>query len=263
MSAVDRLPRPRMTGRTRVWDRWLAAALVVAALFSACSGSGGDADDGSVGPFELIVHPEFVQGMYPGVPVTVLVAVADDSAGSGEVALTADFSHGSATVAPSGVSTGQIAQVTFTADPVVDEQEEALTVEGTRGSAESVADRRIVVMPGADDREAIARDLLALFLARLQQDRPDLRITEQSAFDGSVVAPRLLVVSHYLFQNDEYELGLSWHIMVAPDDWSELYVRPKDSLTPVTAFRLSSWSMALAGENVEFTEVEPPAQIVR
>jgi hypothetical protein len=66
-----------------------------------------------------------------------------------------------------------------------------------------------------------------------------------------------------MFDNDDYELGVSWHIMVPPDDWSELHIRPKDSLTPAQAFRLSPWSAALAGEDVEFTEVAAPAEIVR
>jgi hypothetical protein len=71
------------------------------------------------------------------------------------------------------------------------------------------------------------------------------------------------VVSHYEFTNDDYELGLSWHIMVPPDDWSELYLRPRDELNPTRAFRMSSWSAAMEGGEVEFTEVSPPAEVVR
>jgi hypothetical protein len=51
--------------------------------------------------------------------------------------------------------------------------------------------------------------------------------------------------------------------MVAPDDWAELYLRPRDELRPTRAFRVSSWSAALAGEPVEFTEVAPPDEVVR
>lgn len=51
--------------------------------------------------------------------------------------------------------------------------------------------------------------------------------------------------------------------MVAPDDWAELYLRPRDSLTPTRAFRLSSWSTALGGGRVEITDVAPPAEVVR
>jgi hypothetical protein len=85
----------------------------------------------------------------------------------------------------------------------------------------------------------------------------------ESEFEGAMVAPRLLVVSHYMFTNELYELGVSWHVTVAPDDWAELYLRPRDELHPTRAFRVSSWSAALAGEPVEFTDVAPPDEVVR
>lgn len=250
----------RRSGPARI-IRILRLALAVA-LTVAVSGCGDDIADGG-GPFELVLHPEFVQGMYADTPTTVLVTIEDVGAGSGEVFLTADFTSGTATVSPRSVSAGEIAEVAITAAPVVDEVDATLTVTATRGDVEHIDERQVFVMPGEDDREPIARDLLAVFAEWLEQNQPALGIAPETVFEGGLVAPRLLVVSHYLFENDEYELGISWHIMVPPDDWSELYIRPKDSLTPARAFRLSSWSTALSGGNVEFTEVEPPAEIVR
>jgi hypothetical protein len=63
--------------------------------------------------------------------------------------------------------------------------------------------------------------------------------------------------------DEEYEIGLSWHVMLAPDDWSEVYIRPRNETAPVRAFRLKSWSTTLEGGPAEFTEVDPPAEIVR
>jgi hypothetical protein len=257
---MNAVPIRSLTDRIRIRILLLAAT---AAVVFAIGGCGDDDDDGGDGPFELIVHPEFVQGMYADLPVTVLVTIEDTDSGTGEVSLTADFSHGAATVSPSQISTGQIAEVTITAEPVVDEMEATLTVTATRGDVEHVGERQIFVMPGEDDRESTARDLLAVFTAWLEENHPDLGITPDSSFESSLVAPRLLVVSHYMFDNDEYELGVSWHIMIPPDDWSELYIRPKDSLTPAQAFRVSSWSAALAGDDVAFTEVAAPPEIVR
>jgi hypothetical protein len=146
---------------------------------------------------------------------------------------------------------------------VREEVDATLTVTATRADVEHTGQRQVFVVPGQDDREATARELLSLFAGWLEQHQPALGITPETGFEGSMVAPRLLVVSHYMFDNDAYELGLSWHIMVPPDDWSELYLRPKDSLAPTRAFRLSSWSAALGGEDVQFTEVAAPTEIVR
>jgi hypothetical protein len=125
------------------------------------------------------------------------------------------------------------------------------------------ATRAIAVVPGDDDLGPMASDLLALFLQWLDQERADLGIGPDSQFEGRVVAPMLLVVSHYMFENDEYELGLSWHVTISPNDWAELYLRPREQLLPTRAFRLSSWTAGLAGEPVGFTEVPPPSEVVR
>ena len=255
--------------RGRAWTRVRLALLstvvvaVTAVTVSGCGAGGGDTGGDTGGAFDLVLQPEFVQGMYPDIPVTVLVTVEDAPEAAGEVSLAADFSHGSASVEPATITAGGIAEVTFAAEPVQDEVEATLTVTATRGEVERSDRRQVFVIPGEDDREEVARQLLAVFAGWLEENHPELGITPQTEFAGSLVAPRLLVVSHYLFENDAHELGVSWHIMVAPDDWSEIYLRPRDSLVPTRAFRLSSWSAALAGEDVEVTEVVAPAEVVR
>ena len=51
--------------------------------------------------------------------------------------------------------------------------------------------------------------------------------------------------------------------MVAPDDWAELTIRPRDQLTPTHAFRLNSWSAAVAGGDIQIETVEPPPEVIR
>jgi hypothetical protein len=237
------------------------AALVTGTLFVTACGDDGDAKN--KGPFELIVHPQFVQGALPGIPVTVLVTVHDVEGGSGEVSLSANFPAGTATVSPESIAAGEIAEVTFTAEAVDEDLETAVDVTAERGSVEHTASRSVIVMPGVDDLGPMAADLLEVFKDWLRESHPELGIGPERDFDGNVVAPRLLVVSHYLFADEEYELGLSWHVTIQPHDWAELYIRPRDALTPTKAFKVSSWSAALEGGEVEFTEVSPPEEVVR
>lgn len=70
-------------------------------------------------------------------------------------------------------------------------------------------------------------------------------------------------MTHYAWFTDEYEIGLAWHVMVAPDDWAELYVRPRKVLAPTVAFRLDSWSTALGGGDFTVTEIDAPAEVTR
>jgi hypothetical protein len=231
-------------------------------LFGGACG-GEDEGGGEAGPFQLTVTPEFVQGIVPGEAIPVLVSVTDSDPGSGEVSLAATFPAGIVSVEPERVAGGQIAEVTLTADAVSEEVVSELRITATRGSEEHTATREVIVMPFENDRAEMATDVLELFTAWLQREHSDLGITSETRFDGAMIAPRLLVVSHYLFMSEAYELGIAWHVMVAPDDWAELYLRPRDDLAPTRAFRLSSWSAALAGEPVNFVEVVPPQEVVR
>jgi hypothetical protein len=239
---------------------FVAVAATGLLLVAAC---GDDDDGGGEGPFELSVHPEFVQGALPGIPVTVLVTVNDLEGGAGEVTLSGSFTEGTVEVSPESVAAGEIAEVTLTAGPVAEEIEATLTITGQRGSEERSVSRTLFVMPGTDELGPMAADLLDVFATWLAENQPELGITPEREFQGNLVAPRLLVVSHYMFADEEYELGLSWHVTIQPHDWSELYIRPRDELAPTRAFRVSSWSAALEGEDVEFTEVSPPEEIVR
>jgi hypothetical protein len=233
--------------------------VIIGIAASACGGD--DQADGDL-PFELIVHPEFVQGLHGGSSVTVLVSVEDPERAAA-VSLEAAYSGGVVEVQPSTIGPGELAEVTIEANAVSEETQTELTVTARRGSITRTATRAIAVVPGNDDLGPMASDLLALFTAWLEGSTPDLGIDRESQFEGRVVAPMLLVVSHYMFENDQYELGLSWHVTISPNDWAELYLRPRDQLLPTRAFRLSSWTAGLAGEPVEFTEVPPPSEVVR
>jgi hypothetical protein len=68
---------------------------------------------------------------------------------------------------------------------------------------------------------------------------------------------------HYVFFNDGWEVGVSWHIMIAPDDFAEAYLRPRGALRPTRRFRIGSYQTALETGFVEVTEVEPPAEVTR
>jgi hypothetical protein len=243
--------------------RALAAALCALLVpLSACGG--GDDDDAAAGAsFRLTVAPQFVQGAYPGVATGVLVRA---DGGGDAVDLRASVSAGDVRVTPASVRPGQVAEVTFVGPPVTaQEKTVTLRITATRGEVVRTAMREIVVMPGENTLDADARRVLALFLPSLARDHPELGLDpgDLATLEGRVVAPRLLVVSHYAFFSDRFELGLSWHIMIAPDDWTELYVRPLDALAPTLAFKIGSWSTALNGGAVAVTEVDPPEEIVR
>jgi len=116
-----------------------------------------------------------------------------------------------------------------------------VTITGTRDSA---SDEKVVsfeVAEGEDDRQEYAEELLDKFVSWLATNHPELGITDDTAWNGTMVSPVWLVVSHYLFFSEEWEAHIEWHIMVPPYDWARIDLRHRfDELEPSYAFEISS-----------------------
>jgi len=134
-----------------------------------------------------------------------------------------------------------------------------VTITGNRNSA---SDEEVVsfdVVEGEDDRQEYAEELLDRFVPWLATNHPELGITDNTSWNGTMVSPVWLVVSHYLFFSEEWEAHIEWHIMVPPDDWARIDLRHRfDELEPSYAFEISS-----VNANSEPVPIEPPETVWR
>jgi hypothetical protein len=134
-----------------------------------------------------------------------------------------------------------------------------VTITGNRGS---VSDEKIVsfeVAEGEDDRQEHAEELLDRFVSWLETNHTELGITDDTVWNGTMVSPVWLVVSHYLFFSAEWEVHLSWHITVPPNDWARIDLRHRfDELEPSYAFEISS-----VNATSEPVPIEPPETVWR
>jgi hypothetical protein len=116
-----------------------------------------------------------------------------------------------------------------------------VTITGNRGTA---SDEKVVgfeVAEGEDDRQEYAEMLLDRFVSWLATNHPELGITGDTAWNGTMVSPVWLVVSHYLFFSEKWEAHIEWHVMIAPYDWAKIDLRHRfDELAPSYAFEISS-----------------------
>lgn len=132
-----------------------------------------------------------------------------------------------------------------------------ITVTVTRGNDEVRTEVPINVSRGEDHLLAEAARHRDRFVAWLEAERPELGITASTEWEGTTVQPHILVVSHYLFFSEDWELSVLWHIMIAPHDWSRISLRPRDRLRPTHAFEIPSVSDPVV------VEIEPPAHVDR
>lgn len=232
-------------------------ALVVFVVAAAgCSGAASNAS------FELEVGPEFVNGVFPEADLVLLATVT--STDDAPVTVSAEAEGASVVVEPAEIRPGEVAEVTVTPGAATgDEVPLAVSVTGARGEVEQTVEKETSVVPFTDELASEARRIFDVFATWLEENRPDVGITSAMEVEGNAVAPMLLVVTHYMYLSEEWEIGLAWHIMIPPDDWADLYLRPRGELAPTEAFRLSSRAAAFEEGIVEISEVSPPAEVVR
>lgn len=228
----------------------IIAVVVVASLPPAS----GEPDDGEVDgntAFHINVIPEtpeqingepFFKYSIAGQHFVFLVTITDEGQECElPVRISATAPGAEVVIYQEDIVEGQVAEVVVIPAPASIGTIIEVTITGNRGSASDEKVASFEVAEGEDDRQEYAEELLDRFVSWLATNHPELGITDDTAWNGTMVSPVWLVVSHYLFFSEEWEVHISWHIMVPPDDWAEIDLRHRfDELAPSYAFEISS-----------------------
>jgi len=231
----------------------LIIAVVAIATLPPASGEPDDGDADGNNAFHINVIPEtpeqingesFFKQSIPGQHFVFLVTITDE----GEecelpVRISAKAPGAEVVIYQQDIVEGQVAEVVIIPAPASVGTRIEVTITGTRGSASDEKAVSFEVAEGEDDRQEYAEMLLDKFVSWLATNHTELEITDATAWNGTMVSPRWLVVSHYLFFSEEWEAHIEWHIMMPPDDWARIDLRHRfDELAPSYAFEISSVS---------------------
>jgi hypothetical protein len=153
---------------------------------------------------------------------------------------------------------GKLAEVEVT--PNTDDTIDIIvTIKGKRDGHTDEVTATIKILIWTDDIQQTAIEMRELFIPYLEQNYPQLGITSSTTWEGTIVAPRTLVVMHYLFFNDEWEMGVMWHVTIYPDNWATIYLRKRTvEWSPSLALKIPSWS-----EGGDIYEIDPPTEVDR
>ncbi|MBF7097690.1 hypothetical protein [Alkalibacter mobilis] len=233
--------------------KFLGLLLTVLFLFYGCSDVKNDS------PFTMSVTPEELKGFsISDQSIHYLVTVSDE-AENDPVTITASATGANVTVVQGEIIEGQVAEVIVVPNTESVGKTVEVLIEGKRGSVFENKTMTFEVIEGEDDRKDYAEELLIPFVNYLSQVHPEFNITSETEWTGTIVSPQWLVVSHYLFFSDEWELHLEWHVMIAPSDWARIDLRHRfDEIKPSKAFEISSVSLGSSP-----TSIEVPAEIWR
>ncbi|HET8786429.1 MAG TPA: hypothetical protein VFM38_12395 [Candidatus Limnocylindrales bacterium] len=247
----------------------IASMLVSVACATTLAGACSSGPSGSTTPgpsasaptteFKLSVVPEQPVGLtLPGEKFVFLASVSGSPA-DGPVTLSATAEGATVSVEPAAVAPGVVAEVTVIPNAVAQaETPVAVAFRAERAGVVATHARTITVQPGTDELQPEADLHLAPFLTWLAANRPELGITEDTTWEA-VPGSWVLIVSHYLYFSDEWELDLDWHVMIAPDDWSRICLRKRwEETAPSLAFEISSVS-----GKTPVHEIAPPEAVWR
>jgi len=206
-------------------------------------------------PFSIHIHPIEVDDVHPGQICLLLATVQETGSGGGKgkpVEISVAVPGSSTELENSLIVEGQVAEISITPSETVENSELMVTVRGQRGSYETSNTSLIHVGEAMgngrngdeDPLGGLATEIQEKFIVWLSVNHPELDITSEVDWVGVNIRPNFMVVMYYLFISDEWEMGMTWHVMIPPHDWSRIYLRRRFSeVTPTMAFELSSYTM--------------------
>lgn len=198
-----------------------------------------------VGGFTLDVYPPEISGdAIAGQRVVFLVSFSPAGPGGpSSVRLAAHAPQSTVLVTPEDLARGQVGEVAVIPDVTAVGAAIALTFTARANGVTRTQSVNFSVVEGEDGRAEHARELRVLFVQWLQENAPELHISNQTQWLGTIVSPRWLVVEHYLFFSEEWETHVYWHVMIPPSDWARIDLRERSTgYTPSLSLEISSVS---------------------
>jgi hypothetical protein len=233
--------------------RFAAAAFLVL-LVAGCTGSGSNPSPtasptpsptaGDEFTIEILPAEVPVEGRpaIPGQKVSFLVVVTSPG-NDATVTISATAIGAKITdIKPAQLKPGVVGEVWLVPDAATEEATITVSFTATRGSVTHTDQRSTRIMPFEDDRAEQAQPYFETWIDWLATNHPEFGITKATNWDSTYVMA-LLIVSHYAYFSDEWEMKVSWHIMIAPDDFTEVYLRHRGDETAWShAYRMDSFT---------------------
>lgn len=224
--------------------------------------------------FQLQVVPAEIVDAIPNQHCLLLVTVQEGNDAAGivtPVQINATAPGATVLVENPTLRSGGVAEVTVIPQPLKDADVQAgggigeggddagrtvtVTITGTRCGVTETATVLITVTSEEEDLVGpAAAEMRDLFIPWLAENQPALGITADTKWTGTIVSPHILVVTHYLFLSDEWEMHVYWHVMIPPYDWARIELRRRFEETEYSrAFEIPSVSAAapLQAQSIE------------
>jgi len=217
-------------------------------------------------PFSIEVFPVLMEDTIAGQSCIFLVTVSDESPANGEakpVYISATSTDANVTVGPRAIAQGHVAEVVVVPDETSIGDTLTVTVEGERDGLIETETVTLIVQEAPPAMEELALNAIELrdrFIPWLAENYPDLNITDETEWAGTVVYPNTQeVIKYYLFFSEDWEMGIRWNTETESEDWARIYLRLRTAkLAPSKGFEITS----VAADEEPHT-ITPPKSVWR
>jgi hypothetical protein len=139
------------------------------------------------------------------------------------------------------ITIGEVAELSVT--PTQDNVGKNITIT-LEAERQGLRETKIItteVIEGEDTLQPETTSIKNKFTGWLAENHPELDIKNDTSWTCTIVNPRILVVMHYMFLSEDWEMYVTWHVMIPPYDWARIYLRHRYNETaPTFAFEISS-----------------------
>jgi hypothetical protein len=211
--------------------------------------------------FHIDVIPEELRGASIAGQHCVFLVTTTDEGQEGQlpVRISAQAPGAEVLIYQQDIVEGQVAEVFVIPAQASINKTIEVVITGNRSSQTDEKFASFDVVEGDAGIQEYAVELFDRFVPWLATNHPELGITEDTEWNGTIVSPEWLVVSHYLFFSEEWEVHIEWHVTIPPYDWTRIDLRHRfDELEPSYAFEISS-----VNATSEPIPIDPPETVWR
>jgi len=195
-------------------------------------------------PFTPMKVEEEIPRAIVGQRVVFLVVVEETGSGNEygkAVDISATAANASVFVDNPAIMAGEVAEVVVIPDQTSANKILTITINGDRSGFRQTETVDIEILDWQDDLSELAVEMRDKFVPWLATNHPELGISSETEWIGTIVNPGILVVMHYMFYSEDWEMYVTWHVMIPPYDWTRIYLRHRFTETRSTmAFEISS-----------------------
>jgi hypothetical protein len=212
-------------------------------------------------PFSMQLYPETTEVIVEQRCV-FLIKVEDEEDGKGEgekVKIAAKADDVELSISPSNLTPGKVAEITVIPGASIIKTSVPIEITGKREGLIETLNASITVVHGEDLIHNSAEEIRDRFIPWLAENHPEFGITNETNWAGTIVTPNILIVANYLFFSNEWEMGLTYHVMIPPHDWARIYFRKRfEEMQPSFAFEITSLDT-----NEPPMSITPPENVYR